>query len=498
MRYDFVVIGSGIGGLSAAALLAKEGFCVLVLEANYLPGGCASSYPMKHAGQRFVFESGATTLVGFDAFQPFFELEKALGIKFPLLEINPSMTVHFDNTAVVRYKNREKWVDECYRKFFQQTACSQAQVEAFWEKVFELSDFVWRISGRNRLFPPTSFSDVMSLIKNNQIQDFPKLAFLFESTKNVLARFGLDKSLNFVRFCDEQLMITAQANSNDTPFLYAAPCLSYTCSSNFYAYGGLVKIAQTLVEYIESAGGNVRYRAEVTQVKQAKNGFELQTQKGRFFAREVISNAPIWNMAALITGKAKVYFEKLSRQNSFGWGAFTMSIALRNELPELETLHHQFILKNALPHCQSNSFFVSLSMPDDFERQPKGFRLLAISTHTFPRQWFETERYAEKKREVSAFILNYLETHLAGFKKREVFFQSAATPKTWQDWTWRKTGRVGGIPQSMSRALDGFIGAETPVKGLYLVGDTVYPGQGVAGVCLSAQNAVQRILKNNA
>jgi len=496
MQYDFLVIGSGIGGLSAAALLAKEGFSVLVLEANYLPGGCASSYPMKHAGERFVFESGATTLVGFDEFQPFFELEKSLGMKFPLVEISPSMTVHFDGFSVVRYKNREKWVEACYQKFFAQTDCRQSEVNGFWEKVFELSDFVWRISGRNRLFPPTSFSDLTDLIKKNRVQDFPKLRFLFEPTSSVLAHFGLDKSSDFMRFCDEQLRITAQSAARETPFLYAAPCLSYTSSSNFYAYGGMIKVAQSLAKFIEAAGGKIQYRTAVERIQKTKHGFELRTKKGHFFAREVISNAPIWDMAELTTGKAKAYFEKLSQQNPFGWGAFTMSLALRNSLPEAQTLHHQFILKEPIPHCQSNSFFVSLSMPDDLERQPDGFRLLAISTHTFPRQWFGTENYAEKKREVSAFILNHLEAHFGGFQKGDVVFQSAATPKTWQDWTWRKMGRVGGIPQNMSRTLDGLIGSETPVKGLYVVGDTVYPGQGVAGVCLSAQNAVHRILRS--
>jgi phytoene dehydrogenase-like protein len=52
---------------------------------------------------------------------------------------------------------------------------------------------------------------------------------------------------------------------------------------------------------------------------------------------------------------------------------------------------------------------------------------------------------------------------------------------------------VGGIPNTMSKKVWELVGAQTPFKGLYLVGDTVYPGQGIAGVCLSGQNAVHRI-----
>lgn len=45
--YDIIVIGAGIGGLTAAALLARDGYRVLVLEGHIAPGGCASSYQRK-------------------------------------------------------------------------------------------------------------------------------------------------------------------------------------------------------------------------------------------------------------------------------------------------------------------------------------------------------------------------------------------------------------------------------------------------------------------
>lgn len=63
---EIVIIGSGMGSLSAAAYLASEGKKVTIVEQNYLPGGCTSSYFRKG----FIFESGATTLVGIDKGMP--------------------------------------------------------------------------------------------------------------------------------------------------------------------------------------------------------------------------------------------------------------------------------------------------------------------------------------------------------------------------------------------------------------------------------------------
>ena len=59
--YDVLVIGAGIGGLTSAALLAKRGLKVLVIEQHYLPGGCASIFRRKG----FTFDVGASLFFGF-------------------------------------------------------------------------------------------------------------------------------------------------------------------------------------------------------------------------------------------------------------------------------------------------------------------------------------------------------------------------------------------------------------------------------------------------
>jgi len=81
-----------MGGLSAATILAKKGYSVLLLEASHLAGGCSSSYYRKG----YIFESGATTLIGFDEHQPLNELEKLVDLQIPKEPITPPMKVHLN------------------------------------------------------------------------------------------------------------------------------------------------------------------------------------------------------------------------------------------------------------------------------------------------------------------------------------------------------------------------------------------------------------------
>ena len=57
-----IVIGGGVAGLTAAALLAKEGIPVTLLEAHYQAGGCAGTF---RRGS-YVFDVGATQIAGIE------------------------------------------------------------------------------------------------------------------------------------------------------------------------------------------------------------------------------------------------------------------------------------------------------------------------------------------------------------------------------------------------------------------------------------------------
>ncbi len=139
---------------------------------------------------------------------------------------------------------------------------------------------------------------------------------------------------------------------------------------------------------------------------------------------------------------------------------------------------------------------MSMSERGDEERAPAGTRVLNVSTHASPETWFSLNgKYDRAKERAQEFIVQKLRDYLPGFVDSQIEFVHTATPVTWQKWVKRKKGRVGGIPQSMARSLLKWTPHETPFKGLYLCGDTTFPGQGIPGVTLSGINVYSRIKK---
>jgi phytoene dehydrogenase-like protein len=153
-------------------------------------------------------------------------------------------------------------------------------------------------------------------------------------------------------------------------------------------------------------------------------------------------------------------------------------------VPAHAPLHHQVLLRE--PPGEGNSVFLSLSHPDDPTRAPAGRRALTISTHTDVRAWwrvFDTDRdaYEARKAAYTQRILHAASVALPGLAAAARLILPG-TPVTFQRFTRRSLGWVGGFPQTnLFRAW----GPRLGLRGdLWLVGDSIFPGQSVLATAL--------------
>ncbi len=481
---NFIVIGAGYAGVAAASLLRTRGLGVTLLEAHSLIGGCASYFRRKD----FLFDVGATTFSGVHPNQPLGKLFLELGIKPDLIKIDPGMIIKMRENVIMRHSNQEDWLEEVNRHF------PGRNINHFWRKVFRLEELAWEFIDQNRRIPPRSIFDLISLVKLNNLNKLQMIPELFRSVSQQLKSLNIE-SPDFKKFIDEQLLITTQSRSDVAPMLTSAMGLAYPAET-YYPVGGMYKPAKLMLDKFKEMNGNLILKEKVIAITRESKGYRVVTKKGNIYiAKGIISSLPIWNMAEITEGKIQKYF--ISKSNKFfeAPGAFTLNFAIESKA-DLPSLYYQVHTRSQIPFCHAGAFFVSFSHVDDREKAPEGFRTVTISTHTNPNEWLDLKKeiYEEKKEVTAKFILEEFHFAFPELSAANKLFPLAGTPDTFEFYTHRKNGFVGGIPHSIHTNLLFMTPNVTPFPNLYIVGDSVFPGQGVPAVVLGAMNVVNRIL----
>lgn len=112
-RSDLIVVGAGIGGLTAAALAAHEGASTLVLEAHNRPGGCAGDFALGG----LLFPAGATLLSGFEPGGLHDLVYRALDVPHRAIPLARAMEVVAPDRRFSLWAERDRWEQEWRRAF---------------------------------------------------------------------------------------------------------------------------------------------------------------------------------------------------------------------------------------------------------------------------------------------------------------------------------------------------------------------------------------------
>ena len=218
----------------------------------------------------------------------------------------------------------------------------------------------------------------------------------------------------------------------------------------------------------------IRKKSPVIRFRQG----EIQLGTGEVIKSDrLIMNLPVWNMAKMSEGNIKEKLIKESQTHPGHWGAFTVYFAGQFKINEL---YHQVHLN--LPEVKN--YFVSFSIPEDESRAPIGYQSVSISTHVEARNDIDKESLCK-------IILS---DFLKRFPTNDIKFLTTGSPKTFERYTGRTSGFVGGIPFLYGKNPLSLMGPFLNEENLFRVGDTVFPGQGLCGVVAGALQLHHRLL----
>jgi C-3',4' desaturase CrtD len=482
---DVTIIGAGFAGLTAGALLAKDGVKVQVLERDVHPGGCAASFTRNTPQGNFRFAVGATVAAGLEAGGILHGIYNKLGLDAPGQTLERIMRVHLNAQAVEISSNRQAWRLELERAFPGQQAAKQG----FWHDLQKLADTMHHVAKR---FPSMPFRSIYDLLDTARAAHPGAIKILLSLNKTVaqlLEHHGIQDPAHRA-LIDGQLLDSMQVVSSGCALPNGAYALEVYRFGAQYVPGGLSSIAEDLASSITENGGMVHYATRAREILTDKNRVVgVQSHARVFKSKVVISTAPVADTLMLLGTAKPAKLEQDFMQKAEIWGAFTVYLGIHEHaLPkdfgcfeQITDFNDSGILEN---------FLVSTSPAWDTARAPKGFRAVTISTHVRASDWFNLgdAEYKAKKAAFASRMLQRLEELFPGFKAGIVHLETG-TPRTFQGFTLHSFGRVGGIPQTISSANFNAIHHNSGIAGLYLAGETIFPGQGTLGVAVSGFNA---------
>lgn len=483
---DIAIVGAGFGGLATALELSARGADVAVFEQLTYPGGCASTF--ERHGWRF--ESGATLFAGLAPDQLFgtwideWEMPVEVDLLDPVVEMRSG---DFDLRIPA---SRDAFL-ECIEAI---ADVDGPGVRKFFDRQRRLADTLWRLFRRPELLPPFGASEFFS-----HLGSLPSylgiLPLVGRSLKDVLASYGLADG-RIERYFDAVCQITVQTNAARAEAPLAMAATDYFFRGTGHIRGGIGELAWGIADTVDQLGGELLFGERAMRLEQTSEGWRVEGRRQSRTANTVVSNLIPGALKSLLpTDRVPPTLEDLEERVRGGWGAAMLYLGLDPDadLPD-RAFHLQLIDDRDAPYVEGNHVFCSGSDPEETDRAPNGERTVTCSTHV------DMERYVDgDDADRAAYIDEIHERMRQTLRERApeiaeaVVFEMTASPRTFERFTGRPDGYVGGIPRTAGWSNYRNLTPVEVLPELYLVGDTVFPGQSTLATAIGGVKVAERI-----
>jgi all-trans-retinol 13,14-reductase len=477
MKYDVIIIGAGLGGLTAGAKLAKEGRKILLIEQHSKPGGCATTF---RRGE-FTLEVGLHEMDGPSPrdmkTRIFNELEVFENVEFVKV---PEFYRFLHNDLDITIPH-----DPCEAgKILKNSFPGESDgIDAYYDQVLnpKRESAAGEVSGDKSL---GEFLD--SIISNDDLK---------------LVLLG-----NLGYFHDDPYSISLT--------YYSAAQGSYFNGSASFIKGGSQKLSDHLADFIRKHGGKVVLNRLVNELIIENNklvGVSYKKQRGassdivKVFADEIVANAAMQNIAELLPGESGAVLRKEISNQKPGASLLTIYFGFKSPPDKLGNRHYSTfvfdgsvktqadILKNNQGNFQNRSFaFIDYGRIDS-GLAPSGKSVGAICCIDYLKDWenLSAEEYKSKKETVAGIFIKRLEDLIPGITG-EIEYYEVGTPATINRYTMNPGGAVYGFAQTPGKPA---LGLSEIFENLHFASAWGKTGGGFSGAIYSGFLCAYNILR---
>lgn len=495
--YDVIVIGGGLGGLTAGALLARYGRKVLLLEQSDIIGGCCSTFERKG----YQFDIGASIVEATDNIHRVFkELGTSTEKEIEMLPCDPVYTCIFRDGKKINYHLSIEKTAEAIAEISPEDGRNFIRFANIFAQFLE--------QGGQEFFttPVNSLADMAGMFMKYPIF-FRFLPYFVETYQDILDKFFKDER---VKQSMAYQSFYAGHPPDTTPGIFAMlPYFEHL--GVFYPKGGMIQIPKALQRVGESFGMEVRLRQRVRKVLVNDNRLiqGVEMADGTIItSKVVVSGINSRNLYLNLIGEEKLPGAVRTGIRSLAPSLTCPMVYLGLDYRPPLDAHHTIIplsvdqmnnawwndyMKGHIPNEQ----FGLICWPTftDTSLAPEGHHILNLILmgpyHLEGTDWdTEKPRFIEKS---IRFLDSFIAPGLAGHVK----VAEMSTPLDYERKLLLPNGAIYGLQQDlMAQAVFRPSSKSKAFKGLYLAGASTHPGGGVPTTIGSGLIASKLVMKN--
>lgn len=494
-RYDLVIIGAGMGGLTCGGLLAKEGLSVLVIEQHVKPGGYCTSFERKG----FAFDLGFDFLTGCEEGGTIAKTinELRLGHEIEFIKLN-SVGRLIGRDHDIRVMSLKGAGEELKRRF----PAESKSIDAF---VPECKALNAEIGPLLQAVPDLmSFRQKIEFVMKFLVKCPRFRKYGMKPSGKVASSFFKDPKLNVILL---------------TPIIDFAPgmtavmlleCLAESDRAYYPKRGGVQALANLFAKGLTNHGGELALKTSVNKIiinNGKATGVEL-ADGHRIKSNYVVSNADARQTFLNLVGQEYLMpkFVRELNESRLTPSAFLVSLGVDMDLG---AMGFDGALISYCPNYDLNKLFgsdpencrIGIKMHSllDPTQAPAGMhtvQLVAALPHDYMDYWRREKdgtrgkQYKELKESVANKLIASVENIIPGLSEH-IVYRDIATPLTFERFTSNSCGAMAGwypAPTAKIRS------QRTPIKNLFQAGHWTFPGGTVAFAIQSGRNAAQMVL----
>lgn len=488
------VIGAGLGGLSAACVLAARGYRVTVFEKNSWIGGKAAV--LREGG--FRFDMGPTILIYPSVLRKIFaEAGRELADYLQLLPLEPQWRCFFERGNTVDLYGESARMREELRDFSPETVASYERLGQISQELHEISNrfFFWRSIGSMRdTFQAGSLGN-LSLLR-----DVSRMK-LGQTVEGAIRREVKDERI--AQMLEHMTQYVGSSPAKAPAILWAIEHMQRS-EGVWYPVGGTRAIPEALGRLASELGVEFRMDCAVSRIRTQEGRVAgIETQCGEFVPlTAVVANSDaVRTYRELINGRFARRFNR-KRQYEPACSGVVLYLGLNRQYPQLA--HHNFVFSRDSAEefdaiyrqhelAPDPTCYVCAPARSEAAVAPPGKEALYVLVHTPYLK--PQDNWAELFPQYRRVILDKL-ARTAGLKNLEAAIEAERflTPQEINDRYAVWNGAIYGIA-SHGRLQGGFKPAnhDPQLRGFYLAGGAAHPGPGMPMVLMSGWIAADRL-----